>query len=121
MIKIESILKVMDNSGGLNVKCIRIYGGSVVKSGGIGDIILVSLRKVTPKCKIKTKVCKGVITALKKWVKRKNGHYIRSDQNGIILLKDLENTEGNIIFGPIFSEVFFKGKTKVGSISKDLI
>lgn len=121
MIKKESMLKVMDNSGVIDVKCFCIYGGSVVKSAGIGDLILVSLRTITPKSKIKAKTSKGIIISVKKWVKRDNGHYIKADNNTIVLVKDLENLEGNLVEGPVFSEVFFKGKTKIGTLVQDLI
>lgn len=115
------MLKVIDNSGVIDVKCFCIYGGSIVKSAGIGDLILVSLRLITPQCKIKVKSSKGIITTVKKWIKRDNGHYIKSDTNTIVLLKDLDNLEGNLINGPVFAELFFKEKTKISNLVKDLI
>ena len=102
MIQQESYLKVADNTGAKEIKCIRVLGGSKVKYGNIGDVIVASVRKSTPGGQVKKgEVVKAVIVRSAKGVRRADGTYVRFDDNAAVLIKDDKNPRGTRIFGPL--------------------
>ena len=106
MIQQESFLKVADNTGAKEIKCIRVLGGSGRKYGNIGDIIVASVRKAAPGGQVKKgEVVKAVIVRSAKGVRRADGTYVRFDDNAAVLIKDDKNPRGTRIFGPVAREL----------------
>ena len=106
MIQEESYLKVADNTGAKEIKCIRVLGGSKRKFGNIGDVIVASVRKSTPGGTVKKgEVVKAVIVRSAKGVRRPDGTYVRFDDNAVVLLNNQGEMRGTRIFGPVAREL----------------
>ena len=122
MIQQESYLKVADNTGAKELKCIRVLGGSKVKYGNIGDIIVASVRKAAPGGQVKKgEVVKAVIVRSAKGVRRADGTYVRFDDNAAVLIKDDKNPRGTRIFGPVARELRDKDYMKILSLAPEVI
>ena len=122
MIQQESYLKVADNTGAKEIKCIRVLGGSKVKYGNIGDVIVASVRKSTPGGQVKKgEVVKAVIVRSAKGVRRADGTYARFDDNAAVLIKDDKNPRGTRIFGPVARELRDKDYMKILSLAPEVI
>ena len=122
MIQQESYLKVADNTGAKEIKCIRVLGGSKVKYGNIGDVIVASVRKSTPGGQVKKgEVVKAVIVRSAKGVRRADGTYVRFDDNAALLIKDDKNPRGTRIFGPVARELRDKDYMKILSLAPEVI
>ena len=122
MIQQESYLKVADNTGAKEIKCIRVLGGSKRKFGNIGDVIVASVRKATPGGTVKKgEVVKAVIVRSAKGVRRTDGTYVRFDDNAAVLIKDDKNPKGTRIFGPVARELRDKDYMKILSLAPEVI
>ena len=122
MIQQESYLKVADNTGAKEIKCIRVLGGSKRKYGNIGDIIVASVRKAAPGGQVKKgEVVKAVIVRSAKGVRREDGTYVRFDDNAAVLIKDDKNPRGTRIFGPVARELRDKDYMKILSLAPEVI
>ena len=122
MIQQESYLKVADNTGAKEIKCIRVLGGSKVKYGNIGDVIVASVRKSTPGGQVKKgEVVKAVIVRSAKGVRRADGTYVRFDDNAAVLSRDDKNPRGTRIFGPVARELRDKDYMKILSLAPEVI
>ena len=122
MIQCETYLKVADNTGAKEIKCIRVLGGSKVKYGNIGDVIVASVRKSTPGGQVKKgEVVKAVIVRSAKGVRRADGTYVRFDDNAAVLIKDDKNPRGTRIFGPVARELRDKDYMKILSLAPEVI
>ena len=122
MIQSESYLKVADNTGAKEIKCIRVLGGSKVKYGNIGDVIVASVRKSTPGGQVKKgEVVKAVIVRSAKGVRRADGTYVRFDDNAAVRIKDDKNPRGTRIFGPVARELRDKDYMKILSLAPEVI
>ena len=122
MIQSESYLKVADNTGAKEIKCIRVLGGSKRKYGNIGDVIVASVRKSTPGGQVKKgEVVKAVIVRSAKGVRRANGTYVRFDDNAAVLIKDDKNPRGTRIFGPVARELRDKDYMKILSLAPEVV
>ena len=122
MIQQESYLKGADNTGAKEIKCIRVLGGSKVKYGNIGDVIVASVRKSTPGGQVKKgEVVKAVIVRSAKGVRRADGTYVRFDDNAAVLIKDDKNPSGTRIFGPVARELRDSDFTKILSLAPEVI
>ena len=122
MIQQESYLKVADNTGAKEIKCIRVLGGSKVKYGNIGDVIVASVRKSTPGGQVKKgEVVKAVIVRSAKGVRRADGTYVRFDDNAAVLIKDDKNPRGTRILGPVARELRDKDYMKILSLAPEVI
>ena len=122
MIQQESYLKVADNTGAKEIKCIRVLGGSKRKYGNIGDVIVASVRKSTPGGQVKKgEVVKAVIVRSAKGVRREDGTYVRFDENAAVLIKDDKNPRGTRIFGPVARELRDKDYMKILSLAPEVI
>jgi large subunit ribosomal protein L14 len=122
MIQQESYLKVADNTGAKEIKCIRVLGGSKRKYGNIGDVIVASVRKATPGGTVKKgEVVKAVIVRSAKGVHRTDGTYVRFDENAAVLIKDDKNPRGTRIFGPVARELRDKDYMKILSLAPEVI
>ena len=122
MIQQESFLKVADNTGAKEIKCIRVLGGSGRKYGNIGDIIVASVRKAAPGGQVKKgEVVKAVIVRSAKGVRREDGTYVRFDENDAVLIKDDKNPSGTRIFGPVARELREKDFLKILSLAPEVV
>ena len=122
MIQQESYLKVADNTGAKEIKCIRVLGGSKRKFGNIGDVIVASVRKATPGGTVKKgEVVRAVIVRTCKGVRRADGTYVRFDENAAVLIKDDKNPRGTRIFGPVARELCDKEYMKILSLAPEVI
>ena len=118
----ESYLKVADNTGAKEIKCIRVLGGSKRKYGNIGDVIVASVRKSTPGGQVKKgEVVKAVIVRSAKGVRRADGTYVRFDDNAAVLIKDDKNPRGTRIFGPVARELRDKDYMKILSLAPEVV
>ena len=122
MLQQESYLKVADNTGAKEIKCIRVLGGSRRKYGNIGDVIVASVRKAAPNGNVKKgEVVKAVIVRTKKGVRRNDGTYVRFDENAAVLIKEDKNPRGTRIFGPVARELRDKEYMKILSLAPETI
>ena len=122
MIQQESYLKVADNTGAKEIKCIRVLGGSKRKYGNIGDVIVASVRKAAPGGQVKKgDVAKAVIVRSARGVRRADGTYVRFDENAAVLIRDDKNPVGTRIFGPVARELRDKEYMKILSLAPEVI
>jgi len=122
MIQQESFLKVADNSGAKEIKCIRVLGGSGRRYAGVGDVIVASVRKAAPGGGIKKgEVVRAVIVRTAKGVHRADGTYVRFDENAAVLIKEDRNPRGTRIFGPVARELRDKDYMKILSLAPEVI
>ena len=122
MIQQESYLRVADNTGAKEIKCIRVLGGSKRKYGNIGDVIVASVRKSTPGGQVKKgEVVRAVIVRSAKGVRRADGTYVRFDDNAAVLIKDDKNPRGTRIFGPVARELRDRDYMKILSLAPEVI
>ena len=122
MIQQETFLKVADNTGAKEIKCIRVLGGSKRKFGNIGDVIVASVRKAAPGGTVKKgDVVKAVIVRSKRGVRREDGTYVRFDENAAVIIKEDKNPKGTRIFGPVARELREKDFMKILSLAPEVI
>ena len=122
MIQQESYLKVADNTGAKEIKCIRVLGGSKRKYASIGDVVVASVRKAAPGGQVKKgEVVKAVIVRSAKGVRREDGTYVRFDENAAVLIKDDKNPSGTRIFGPVARELREKDFLKILSLAPEVV
>ncbi|MFA5080474.1 MAG: 50S ribosomal protein L14 [Candidatus Paceibacterota bacterium] len=123
MIQTETLLKVADNSGAKTAKCIRVLGGTRKRYAQIGDIIVVAVKTAEPRKTVKKhQVVKAVIIRQSQPVRRKNGSYIRFDDNAIVILDGSgKDPKGTRILGPVAREVRERGFEKISTMTKDLV
>ncbi len=122
MIQQETFLKVADNTGAKEIKCIRVLGGSSRKYGNIGDVIVASVRKSTPGGQVKKgEVVRAVIVRSAKGVRRPDGTYVRFDENAAVLIKEDKNPRGTRIFGPVARELRDKDYMKILSLAPEVV
>jgi large subunit ribosomal protein L14 len=122
MIQEETYLKVADNTGAKEIKCIRVLGGSKRKYAGIGDVVVASVRKAAPGGQVKKgDVVKAVVVRTVRPVRRADGTYVRFDENAAVLLGDDKNPRGTRIFGPVARELRDKEYMKILSLAPEVI
>ena len=122
MIQQETYLKVADNTGAKEIKCIRVLGGSTRKFGNIGDVIVASVRKAQPGGTVKKgEVVRAVIVRSVKGIHRPDGSYVRFDENAAVLIKDDKNSRGTRIFGPVARELRDKDYMKILSLAPEVL
>lgn len=122
MIQEESNLIVADNSGAKKVRCIRVLGGSGRKYASVGDLIVVSVKVAMPNGTVKKgEVSRAVIVRTKKEVRRKDGSYIRFDENAAVLINPQNEPKGTRIFGPVARELREKQFMKIVSLAPEVL
>ena len=122
MIQQESYLKVADNTGAKEIKCIRVLGGSKRKFGNVGDTIVASVRKAQPGGTVKKgEVVRAVIVRSRRGVRRADGTYVRFDENAAVLIREDKNPRGTRIFGPVARELRDKDYMKILSLAPEVI
>ena len=122
MIQQESRLKVADNSGARELLVIRVLGGSKVKTGNIGDIVVGTVKKATPGGTVERgKVVKAVVVRSKFGLRREDGSYIKFDDNAAVIVKDDKSPIGTRVFGPVARELRDLGFNKIISLAKEVL
>jgi large subunit ribosomal protein L14 len=121
MIQAESRLRVADNTGAKEVLCIRVLGGSRRRYASLGDKIVVTIKDVSPGGVKKGIVSKAVIVRTRKEVRRKDGSYIRFDDNACVLLNASEEPRGSRIFGPVARELREKDYMRIISLAPEVL
>ena len=122
MIKMQTNLVVADNSGAKNIRCIKVLGGSRRRYASLGDIISASVRVAVPGGTVKKgQLVKCVIVRTKKEVRRKDGSYIRFDQNAAVVINEQKEPVGTRIFGPVARELREKKFMKIVSLAPEVI
>ena len=120
MIQQESRLKVADNTGAKELLCIRVLGGSTRRYAAIGDVIVASVKDATPGGVVKKgDVVKAVVVRTVNSTRRKDGSYIRFDENAAVIIKDDKNPKGTRIFGPVARELREKQFMKIVSLAPE--
>ena len=118
----ESYLRVADNTGAKELKCIRVLGGSTRRYGNIGDVIVASVRKAAPGGMVKKgEVVRAVIVRTKKGLRRQDGSYIRFDENAAVIIREDKNPRGTRIFGPVARELREKDYMKILSLAPEVL
>lgn len=124
MVQQESRLRVADNSGARELSIIRVLGGSKVRTGNIGDIVVATVKRATPNGTVaKGKVVKAVIVRTKKGLRRDDGSYIKFDDNAAVIIKSREDKTpvGTRVFGPVARELRDKDFMKIVSLAKEVL
>jgi large subunit ribosomal protein L14 len=123
MIQQESRIKIADNTGGRELLVIRVLGGSRRRYGGVGDVVVGTVKSATPHSGVsKSDIVRAVIVRTAKEYRREDGSYIRFDDNAAVLLDtDGRNPRGTRIFGPVARELREKGFTKIVSLAPEVL
>mgnify|MGYP001071793109 FL=1 len=122
MIQAESILKIADNTGAKRALCIRVLGGSGRRYARVGDVIVVTVKDALPNAGVKKgEVARAVIVRTAKEMRRKDGSYIRFDENAAVLIDDAGEPRGTRIFGPVGRELREKRYMKIVSLAPEVL
>ena len=135
MVQQETRLRVADNTGAKEILCIRVLGGSTRRYANIGDVIVASVKDATPGGVVKKgdvvkavvvrskkgDVVKAVVVRTKKGARRKDGSYIKFDENAAVIIKDDGNPRGTRIFGPVARELRDKKFMKIVSLAPEVL
>ena len=122
MIQTETRLKVADNSGAHEILTIKVLGGSKRKFASIGDVIVASVKQATPGGAVKKgDVVKAVIVRTKSGARRKDGSYIKFDENAAVIIRDDKTPRGTRIFGPVARELRDGGFMKIVSLAPEVL
>ena len=122
MIQTETRLKVADNSGAREILTIKVLGGSKRKFASIGDVIVASVKQATPGGAVKKgDVVKAVIVRTKSGARRKDGSYIKFDENAAVIIRDDKTPRGTRIFGPVARELRDGGFMKIVSLAAEVL
>jgi large subunit ribosomal protein L14 len=122
MIQQQTRLKVADNSGARELMVIRVLGGSKVKYGNIGDVVVGTVKKAIPNSNVKAgKVVKAVIVRSVEGVRRADGSYIKFQDNACVLIKDDKSPIGTRVLGPVARELRDKNYMKIVSLANEVL
>ena len=122
MIQQESRLKVEENTGAKELLCIRVLGGSTRRYASIGDVIVATVKDATPGGVVKKgDVVKAVVVRTVKSTRRKDGSYIRFDENAAVIIKDDKTPRGTRIFGPVARELRDKQFMRIVSLAPEVL
>lgn len=122
MIQQESVVNVADNSGAKKLLCIRVLGGSSRRYARIGDEMICSVKEATPNMPVKkSAVVRAVVVRTKKAQRRKDGSYIRFDENAAVIIDAQKNPKGTRIFGPVARELREKEYMKIVSLAPEVV
>ena len=122
MVQMQTYLTVADNTGGKIAQCIKVLGGSKKRYARVGDIIVVAVKQAIPNSSIKKgDVHKAVVVRTSKEVRRKNGTYVRFDDNACVILDSNLNPRGKRVFGPVARELRDANFMKVVSLASEVI
>jgi len=122
MVQAETRLKVADNTGAKIIQCIKVLGGSKRRTANIGDLIVASVKTATPGgvCK-KKEIVRAVIVRSVYGIRRKDGSYIRFDDNAAVIIDENKQPKGTRIFGPVARELREKDYMKIISLAPEVL
>lgn len=122
MIQLQTRLKVADNTGAKEIMCIKVLGGSIRRSGNIGDVIIASVKSATPGGVVKkTEVVRAVIVRTRTGLRRPDGSYIRFDDNAAVIIDAQKQPRGTRIFGPVARELREKDYMRIISLAPEVL
>lgn len=123
MIQVQSRLKVADNSGAKEAMCIHVFGGFKKRYAHVGEIIAVAIKSAAPHAGVKKgDVLHAVIVRTKKEIRRKDGTYLRFDDNACVIIdKEKKDPKGTRIFGPVAREIRRAGFNKIASLAPEVL
>ena len=122
MIQMQTRMKVADNTGAKELRCIRVLGGTRRKYANIGDVVVASVKKASPGGTVKKgDVVKAVIVRSATGIRRDDGTYIRFDENAAVIIKEDKNPRGTRIFGPVARELRDKDYMKILSLAPEVL
>ena len=122
MIQERSILKVADNSGAKIVRCFRVLGGSKKRYAAVGDMIVASVQSAEPRKTVKKKdVVKVLVVRTRNAIRRKDGSYVRFDENAVVLVDAKKEPVATRIFGPMPRELTEKGHKKLMTMAEEIV
>ena len=122
MIQLRTVLNVADNSGAKKILCVQVKGGSFRKVGTVGDVIIGAVREAAPNANIKKgDVVKAVIVRTKKEIRRKDGSYVRFDDNAAVVIDNNGDPKGTRIFGPVARELREKKYMRIVSLAPEVV
>ena len=122
MIQQESRVKVADNSGAKEILCIRVLGGTGKRYASVGDKIVGTVKTATPSGSVKKgQIVKAVMVRVKKEIRRKDGSYIRFDDNACVIIDENEQMKGTRVFGPVARELRDNNFMKVASLAPEVL
>jgi large subunit ribosomal protein L14 len=122
VIGMRTLLQVADNSGARKISCILPIGGATGARAGLGDVITASVKEAAPDSQIKKgKVVKAVVVRMRKEQRRRDGTYIRFDENAAVLINDANEPVGTRVFGPVARELRDKKFTKIVSLAPEVL
>ena len=122
MVQQETKLVVADNTGAKEVLCIKVLGGSKKRYARVGDLIVVTIKKSIPSATLKKgEVHKAVVVRTKKEIKRKDGSYIRFDDNAVVIINENKEPTGTRVFGPVARELREKKFMKILSLAPEVL
>ena len=122
MIQQESILRIADNTGAKSALCIRVLGGSRRRYARVGDVIVATVKDAIPNAPVKKgEVVKAVVVRTSKEMRRRDGSYIRFDDNAAVILNNQGEPRGTRIFGPVGRELREKKYMKIVSLAPEVL
>lgn len=122
MVQQETRLRVADNTGARELLCIRVMGGSTHKYAHVGDVIIAAVKDATPGGVVKKgDVVKAVVVRSTQPIRRKDGAYVRFDDNAAVIIQDDQNPRGTRIFGPVARELREKRYMKILSLAPEVL
>lgn len=122
MIQTQSRLKVADNTGAKEIMCIRVLGGSFRRAGGVGDVIIASVKSASPGGSVKKgEVVRAVVVRTTKQIRRVDGSYIRFDDNAAVIIRPDNQPVGTRIFGPVARELREHDFMKIVSLAPEVL
>ncbi len=122
MIQLRSMIVIADNSGAKLAQCIKVLGGSRKRYAGIGDIVIVTVKQAQPRGTVKAHaVERGVVIRTRKETGRRDGSYIRFDDNAIVIVGKDNQPKGTRVFGPVGRELREKGFQKIISLAPEVV
>lgn len=122
MIQVQSMLRAADNTGARKLMCIRVPGGAMRRYASLGDVVIASVKEATPGGVVKKgDVVKAVIVRTKKEVRRRDGSYIKFDENAAVIIKEDGTPRGTRIFGPVARELREHDYMKIVSLAPEVL
>ena len=122
MIQLRTMLNIADNSGAKLAQCIKVLGGTKKRYARLGDIVVVTIKQAAPRGTVKTHaVERAVVVRAKKETKRKDGSYIRFDENAVVIVAKDNQPKGTRVFGPVARELREKGFQKIISLAPEVL
>ena len=122
MIQQESMVKVADNSGAKRALVIRVLGGTGRRYAGLGDVVIVAVKDALPNGTVKkSDVARAVVVRTAKETRRKDGSYIRFDENAVVIINDAGEPRATPVFGPVAREIRDKKYMKIASLAPEVL